>query len=92
VQAPALHPAHETHEPPGHWLSAVHQHATPAELHVPAGVATSLQLPIGHAKAVGAAVMITQFVGSGSPVPLHGLEPASVVGHWPELTHWPVEH
>jgi hypothetical protein len=85
VHAPDMHPAHAAHWPFGHWASLVHQHWTPAAAQVPVGEATSLQLPLEHAKPVVVDVRRWQFALSATPLPVH------VPVHWAfALTHLPL--
>jgi hypothetical protein len=64
----------------------VHQHGTPAAVHVPVDEVTVLQLPIGHAHAPAIDVAVRQFWASA------GVSPVHVPVHWfAALTHLPLE-
>jgi len=69
-----------------HCASLVHQHATPAAVHVPVGEATSLQLPVEQAQPVVADVSRSQFALSATPLPVHAPVHCSFA-----LTHFPLE-
>jgi hypothetical protein len=68
VHAPAGQPAQFTQRPPEHCESPVHQHGTPALLHVPLGEATLSQVPAEQDQALAADVMSAQSTASYAPV------------------------
>ena len=87
VQLPDAHPAQLAHRAPlGHCESLVHQHGTPAAVHLPLGEDTLSQLPIEQDQALATDVAVTQPSLSAVPLPEH------VPVHLPSaLTHFPLE-
>jgi hypothetical protein len=85
-QAPAGHATHGAQCPLVHSESAVHQQATPAEVHAPPDAVTVLQAPTGQDQAVAADVSPWHEVASPISLPLQ------VPVHWPvAFTHLPLE-
>jgi hypothetical protein len=71
VQAPAGQPAHTPHRPLAHWVSAVHQHATPAAPQAPPGAVTVSQSPTAQDHAVASDTSVWQRAPSIAPEPVH---------------------
>ncbi len=87
VHASVVHPAHDAHLAPlGHCESLVHQHGTPAAVHVPDEDETLLQLPLEHDQAFPTLAAVSQSSLSAGAVPVQ------VPVHWLSLlTHLPLE-
>jgi len=87
VQLPDVHPAQLAHWAPlGHCESLVHQHGTPAAVHLPLGEDTLSQLPIEQDQALATDVAVTQLSLSAGPLPEH--VPVHLLA---ALTHFPLE-
>jgi hypothetical protein len=87
AQAPDAHPAQLAQRAPlGHCESLVHQHGTPAAVHLALGDATLSQLPIEQDHVFATDVAVSQSSLSFGPLPVH--EPVHVS---PTLTHLPLE-
>ena len=86
LHAPAAQPTHSAQCPLVHWVSAVHQQATPAASQAPAAGVTVSQLPTEHAHTVAAETSVWQSAPSVAPLPEH------VPVHCPLLlAHLPLE-
>jgi hypothetical protein len=87
LQTPDPQPAHDAHIAPlPHCESLVHQHGTPAAVHIPLGDDTLLQLPIEHDHWFAIERVVSQSSLSAEPTPVH------VLTHWLSLLrHLPLE-
>jgi hypothetical protein len=84
---PAAQPAHDEHiAPVGHCESLVHQHGTPADVHIPLDDDTVSQLPAEHDQAFATEVAVSHPSASAVPVPVQ-----LPVHRLLALTHLPLE-